>query len=493
MTQRVVERIVRLSNQSVLDADNTEGAFVDKSFVDSLSSCVHTNEASVCETLGDDNIHQSDDEVWCRIDSLVQSGMVPSSDDDCELEIPGSCLREELAEWAVSCNIAHSSLTKLLKILRGHNMDVPNQASTLLQTPRKLTLKKKSGGDYYYFGLEQCIKQALLAISLNEIGIIELKVSIDGLPIFKSKNQSLWPIQCSIASLPQIKPFVVALYFSDHKPHDYDFLEDFINELKHLMTAGFFIESDPSRAIPVKVHCIICDAPARALVKGMVQFNGFYGCDYCDVRGEYDGRMMFLELGQGRTDSSFRNKSNPEHHKSNSPFLHLDLDMIQTFPIDPMHAIDLGVVKRLLLLWKEGPRETRLSAGQMSVISAYLHSVRPFMPPFFNRKPRGLDEVKMWKATEFQTFLMYIGPIVLKGILPTKMYTHFMCLSVSVCILYNSKLVELHQDYAHRLLLHFIEESKLLYGKRFVSYNVHSLFHMAGIARKFKFGTLLCL
>ena len=40
--------------------------------------------------------------------------------------------------------------------------------------------------------------------------------------------------------------------------------------------------------------------------------------------------------------------------KVDSPFSELDIDMISTFPIDPMHALDLGVMKKLLLRWKEG-------------------------------------------------------------------------------------------------------------------------------------------
>jgi len=39
------------------------------------------------------------------------------------------------------------------------------------------------------------------------------------------------------------------------------------------------------------------------------------------------------------------------------------------------------------------------------------------MPCEFARKPRTLDEMCRWKATEFRTFLLYIGTFVIKSVL----------------------------------------------------------------------------
>ena len=82
--------------------------------------------------------------------------------------------------------------------------------------------------------------------------------------------------------------------------------------------------------------------------------------------------MMFLYVGNQRTDTSFQKRQNPEHHKCCSPLEELDIDMIQNFPIDPMHAIDLGVTRKLILLWTEGSFKIKLSVGQINIISTYL-------------------------------------------------------------------------------------------------------------------------
>ena len=42
---------------------------------------------------------------------------------------------------------------------------------------------------------------------------------------------------------------------------------------------------------------------------------------------------------------------------------------VTQFPLDYKHLVCLGVIKRLLLFWKEGPRQYRLSAAQLAVVS----------------------------------------------------------------------------------------------------------------------------
>lgn len=64
----------------------------------------------------------------------------------------------------------------------------------------------------------------------------------------------------------------------------------------------------------------------------------------------------------------------------------------------------------------------------MSDISMKLQSLSGKLPSEFARQPRSLFEVERWKATEFRQFLLYTGPVVLKGIVTDTMYDHFLCL-----------------------------------------------------------------
>ena len=108
------------------------------------------------------------------------------------------------------------------------------------------------------------------------------------------------------------------------------------------------------------------------------------------------------------------------------------------------------------------------------------------MPPEFARQPRGLLEVKRWKATEFRQFLLYSGPIVLKGVLSKSYYQHFLSLSASITILcyptQENRPTEL-LNYVEELLIWFVREAKVLYGIAFLSYNVHNLIHLVSDVR----------
>ncbi|KAJ8952617.1 hypothetical protein NQ314_007500 [Rhamnusium bicolor] len=62
------------------------------------------------------------------------------------------------------------------------------------------------------------------------------------------------------------------------------------------------------------------------------------------------------------------------------------------------------------------------------------------IPLEFNRKPRSLDELQYWKATEYRTFLIYLGPLVLKDILDVAVYENFLAFHFSITILLSERL-----------------------------------------------------
>ena len=97
------------------------------------------------------------------------------------------------------------------------------------------------------------------------------------------------------------------------------------------------------------------------------------------------------------------------------------------------------------------------------------------MPSVFARKPRSVDMLDQWKATEFQQFLLYTEKIVLKNILPKDLYEHFLYFSVALCIFVSPSLTQGRISFAHKLLQCIVEKARLLYGPEFLVYNVHAL------------------
>ena len=102
------------------------------------------------------------------------------------------------------------------------------------------------------------------------------------------------------------------------------------------------------------------------------------------------------------------------------------------------------------------------------------------MPLEFARQPRGLDEVKSWKATEYQQFLLYTGYLVLEGVLSRESYNNFLCLSIAFRILLEDDR-NIHRNflnYARDMLRYFVSKCRDLYGSTFTVYNVHNLVHI---------------
>lgn len=142
-----------------------------------------------------------------------------------------------------------------------------------------------------------------------------------------------------------------------------------------------------------------------------------------------------------------------------------------------MHNICLGVMKRLLAFWVKGKKLVRLDNPES--ISNELNKIKSFFPVEFNRLPRTLEEFEYWKASEFRTFLIYTGPIVLKGRIKNSFYKHFMLLSCAIRLLISSKTAYTYNNFAKMLLRQFVNEYSVLYGKEYVGYNVHGLIHIS--------------
>lgn len=58
-------------------------------------------------------------------------------------------------------------------------------------------------------------------------------------------------------------------------------------------------------------------------------------------------------------------------------------------------------------------------------ISVRLTSLKKYIPSDFCRKPKGLDELLRWKATEYRQMAIYTGIVVLYSVISKKLYFNF--------------------------------------------------------------------
>jgi len=146
--------------------------------------------------------------------------------------------------------------------------------------------------------------------------------------------------------------------------------------------------------------------------------------------------MAYLEINSLlRSDESFHTQSQENYHKGKSPLELLPINTVNTVPLDSIHNVCLGVMKRLLEFWLKGKKDIRIKDQNKILISSAIVNLRSYVPSEFYRLPRVLDDLEFWKATELRFFLLYSGLIVLKGKLNNQFYTHYKLLVSALRIL----------------------------------------------------------
>jgi hypothetical protein len=430
-------------------------------------------DASELSRYSDSNSYTAD----AKIDVYDDSSCSSDSDVAVECEdgiITESSMGEKLAEWAVKHNITHRALGDLLALLQSYHPGLPKDPRTLMATPRNYSIRhmENNDGQYYHFGIVNGIKSLNHLKYVSFLPEILLQLNFDGLPLFKSSACELWPVLCLIKNL-QFEPFVVGLYCGKKKPSSLnDYLKEFVEELQFVLKSGLEFENCH---YTVKLQCFVGDAPARAFIKNVKGHSGYFGCDKCIQEGHYiDNRMTFPNSNAPlRTDEQFRTAEDyDEHHRGPTPLNVLEFRLVSGFALDYMHLVCLGVMRKLLLFWLNGRirRETylasRLSSVSVQCLSAKLVDLRHCLPREFVRRPRSLSELDRWKATEFRSFLLYTGPVVLKGVLSDTVYSHFMLSSSAISLLASP-------NFALNLMTMHVNCLLLLLSKQSICMDLH--------------------
>lgn len=129
--------------------------------------------------------------------------------------------------------------------------------------------------------MKQTVKQTHILYDIN----------IDGFQLFKNSTQGqAYPILGRIVQIGKVKipisrspPFIVGVYHgSGSLPLD-AFLHDFVSEVRHL-SPDVPDKGDKPRICTARLRAVICDAPMRVLLKGIISFSGYYSCERCLIK-----------------------------------------------------------------------------------------------------------------------------------------------------------------------------------------------------------------
>ncbi|KAF4513995.1 UNVERIFIED_CONTAM: hypothetical protein B566_EDAN017695, partial [Ephemera danica] len=363
--------------------------------------------------------------------------------------------KERIADYVIESKLSRSQCAKLLKNLRtlpGQQHLPKSRKGLIKETVDRVQLKRVNPGYYYHFSIKQGLITALKETYLKEDDINEICISVnmDGMETRRANN------------LPGSEVFKIGLYQGSSKPESLEmFLEDFVLEMTDLIENGMEYNN---KRFGVKFHCLVCDIPAKSFVLNTKGHAGLFCCTKCEIQGRrVENRSTFYDFDcQPRTDESFREKTNAEHHNGDTPLVRIP-------GMDMSHH-------RLHLRFRQA-------------VSDCLTLLSKFIPWEFSRKCRDLKALEKYKGTELRLILYYIGPIALEKICDGSIqnrdrYLNFLTFHVACSMLSNTASDE-DIDYCEALLNNFIHDFRTLYNEENVSINIHALSHLCDDVRRF--------
>ena len=306
---------------------------------------------------------------------------------------------------------------------------------------------------------------------------------MDGISLSNSSFRHLWPISISLKGLELLtQPLIVACYLGLSKPENvHECFEDFVSETIALRDNSFTFDGKLVKLIP---DAFLGDAPARAFVGCFNSLNAFNGCHRCTITGvSINRRTCFLQTTRLNLRSNQTIDEN--FYRDTSPLLMINLNLTNDIPFDPMHQVYLGVVKRYIKLLFQNKF---LSNDDDDFSKQSLQTACNNTPCEFSRRCYSLGDFKQWKATQFRQFVLYIGIIVLENnTIPDVVYQNFLNLHVALRILSIDKCIQ-NNDlvlFVKKLLIHFVDSFKVIFGDDNCVYNVHSLLHLVEDCQRF--------
>lgn len=383
-----------------------------------------------------------------------------------------------LRKNSIKYNLGRICVSNMLKDFKKRIPNIPSDYRTLLKTPRSTDLRDVSPGQYTHLG----ILQNLLNILSPDDTFVKLDIFIDGFTVYRDTSlKSFW----IILARHNKNIFPVGIYNGVSQPNDFnDFLLDFCIESKNLIRTGI---TNNNSLIEFGFNKFLMDSPAKSHVTLTKLHIGYDSCYYCEIHGYHDGsRVCFLEVDcKLRTDKEFKDKVCKSFHRGTSILESLEIDMIDQVPIDYLHCVLLGTTKKILmkLFIHKSPM---LNSVIQNKVSQKMIFCNQFLSSEIHRNLRSLKDLKSFHGNELRVFLLKIGIVVMKNVVPNDIYNNFLLLNVAITVLCDKNLCITKNNFASKCLKIFIRDAIEIYGTEIATSVLHDLQHLPLMVQKYQ-------
>jgi hypothetical protein len=331
----------------------------------------------------------------------------------------------------------------------------------------------------------------------------DLWLYIDGVTFTDSSRHpnDMWPVVGRVSNVRGLEEELVLIgLHHGGKPLVDAMMSDFFDDLDEFQENPFLL--DDGNEVHVRLHRIVADSPARDMLKCIKSYNSKAGCERCECTGKsYGFTMTFTPIYHPdalRTDESFRNGSQPEHHhfeydedevivRKQSIFERRcpNLDMVKDFILEPMHLCYLCAGKRfvdfLLKKVKNGRPPMNIRDRALAELNQRHYSYHQYCPREFARLPKQLTGSGKLKATEYRQLFLYTGlALFLDDSVAENVQQTFLMFFCALRILSDPDAItsEAKLRRAQFCMQSFVRLGRRHFGGEFVTFSVHSMLHM---------------
>lgn len=446
-------------------------------------SCTQVHQADSLHVATSNELHlyseqlNSEEAISDDSHKSLEETSSDSSMDEENVPIPMDT-NTKIRRFCIKYNLSRSACNELLDILTSEGINISKTHYKLYSghfCDNYKVQPQPSNAELAYVSLKDNLqflrKKGFLTDNMTQLS---LKVNIDGLPLFKSSSTQAWPVLFTVDGI-NMTPLPIACYVGQEKPQFKDFTNSLVAELNQFK--GSFQEISPGFSIKLARVIFVCDCPARSFLQQIKGHTSYDGCSFCRIQGKFEDKRIIYPYEENlvlRTDDAYRDNEE-ENQRAYSPFIEIS-SFQNDVPPEYMHLVCLGVVKKLLKVFAGVHSVPGLRIRGCAVTKAF-EKYKMKLPSEFQRQIRHLRDVCHFKATECRSWLLYVGPVILKEVLPARYYQHFLLLHYAIYILCNPSWQSLY-DHAHACLKRFVYQLGQLFGHKFWTYNSHNLLHL---------------